>query len=292
MFEKRFFPVNVKKKIYNIKSDNCDLSIHTWIPEQPKAAIFYFHGLQSHAGWLWEAGHYFADNDISFFVMDRRGSGLSGGLRGDISTADSVLLDYKLGIEWVREYIGDNLPLSLFGHCLGGSFMAALMHDVRFETSYQSAIFCSSWLGKLHNTLNEQQLDVLSVESSIEPWSVGLKSCDFTGDLRYQNFIDSDMLAINVMTKRSRKALFDIEKFYMDSNVSLPDVPIAFVSGNYDPVIDLSMAHSTFLKMTKDKGTILKLPTDKHYLFYTNVSRNLVDWASTFTLFETRQAYA
>lgn len=113
-------------------------------------------------GWLWEFGPQYADNDVAFFVLDPRGSGIRSGQRHEIPHARIVLGDYTAALTTVRDIIGDDVPLGLFGHCLGGSFVAALMHHEDFIIKYDAAIFCSTWLGRLHATLSENERQALA----------------------------------------------------------------------------------------------------------------------------------
>ncbi|MFD9633444.1 alpha/beta hydrolase [Streptomyces violascens] len=287
MIETKRPPQNIRREIAGLPVDGAELALHLWRPRGPvKGAVFYFHGLQSHAGWLWEVGPQFADNDIAFYVLDRRGSGINGGNRQDLPAADTALRDYITALEHVRQAIGDEVPLSLFGHCLGGSFMAALMHHPDFTTRYDAAIFCSAWLGKLHATLDEEQRRALAAETSLDLWDVGLKAEDFTCEARQRHFIDNDDLAVRQLTHRSRAVLLALETLYMRPERELPPVPAAYVSGVKDPIVDLDDARATFVRMTGVHGDLIQFPTDRHYLFYTGVRARLVDWASTFTLLQ------
>ncbi len=50
-------PPNIRREIVGIPVEGAELALHLWRPRgQVKGAVFYFHGLQSHAGWLWEVG--------------------------------------------------------------------------------------------------------------------------------------------------------------------------------------------------------------------------------------------
>lgn len=287
MIETKRPPQNIRREILGLPVDGAELALHLWRPRGPvKGAVFYFHGLQSHAGWLWEVGPQFADNDIAFYVLDRRGSGISAGRREDLPGTQTVIRDYMAALNQVRQAVGDEVPLSLFGHCLGGSFMAALMHHPDFTTRYDAAIFCSAWLGKLHATLDEEQRCALAAETGEELWDAGLKAEDFTDEARHRHFIDHDDLAVRKLTRRSRRTLLELETLYMRPGRSLPAVPAAYVSGVADPIVDLDGARATFLRMTGSHGALIQFATDKHYLFYTDVRARLVDWASTFTLLQ------
>ncbi|WP_406149311.1 alpha/beta hydrolase [Streptomyces sp. NBC_01012] len=280
-------PQNTRREIIDLPCGDTRLAMHVWRPEQIKGAVFYFHGLQSHAGWLWEVGPQFADNDIAFFVLDRRSSGISPGTPGVIPDADTVLRDYSRAAAFVRELIGDDVPLSLFGHCLGGSFMAALLRYEGFTTSYDAAVFCSTWLGRMHATLTPEARAALAADSSEQLWDAGLDSADFTDQAKYRHFIDHDDLAVRKLTPRSRAVLLELERRYLEPGPVRNQVPAAtFVSGMTDPLVDLDAAHSVFQDVVGGRGAIMKFPTDKHYLFYTDVAGDLIDWTSTYTLLQ------
>lgn len=285
MFDVKRVPRDVRREIRHLKREGTRLALHVWRPEHPKAAIFYFHGLQSHAGWLWETGPRFAENDIAFYVLDRRGSGLSEGARDELADADTLLADYAAGVAEVRRAVGSAIPLGLFGHCLGGSFLAALMHDPEFDVPYDAVVFCSSWLGKLHATLSEEQRCALAADESDDPWNAGLASADFTADARFQRFIDEDPLAVRRLTRRSRSVLLNLERRYLDPSRSpLPEVASAFLSGHLDPIIDLNDAQRAFIQLTNGKGELTMLPTDRHYLLFTEARDRLINWTSAFVL--------
>ncbi|WP_405822474.1 lysophospholipase [Streptomyces sp. NBC_01390] len=288
MIETKRPPQDVRREIITLSVDGVGLALHLWRPRgETKGAVFYFHGLQSHAGWLWEVGPQFADNDIAFFVLDRRGSGISGGERRDVPDVETIVADYVAAITHTRELIGDDVPLTLFGHCLGGSFLAALLHHPDFAVRYDATVFCSTWLGRLHAVLDDEERAALAAETGTEPWDAGLRSADFTDEPRYQEFIDNDDLAARTLTRRSRAVLLALERLYLDpGRPRLPDVPAAFVSGLTDPIIDLDATREVFQGLFADGGLAVQFPTDRHYLFYTDAGRALVDWTSTHTLLQ------
>ncbi|MEY9938757.1 alpha/beta hydrolase [Streptacidiphilus sp. MAP5-3] len=276
--------VDIRREIIPVVCDGITLDLHVWRPTRPRAAVFYFHGLQSHSGWMWETGPAFAERGVAFFVLDRRGSGTSPGARGEIPAVATVLADHRAALRAVRELTGDDVPLGLFGHCLGGSFLAALLKSGTLDTAYDAAVFCSAWLGKLHATLPADRLRALAGDQSTEQQDVGLSAADFTDQDRYRRFIDGDDLAVRTLTGRSRARLLQLEQIYLSPDApALPDrVTTAFVSGQADPIIDLDDAHRTFIQFTGGRGEISMLPTDRHYLLQTGVRDRLIAWTADF----------
>lgn len=283
MLTLRSRPEAIHRDITWVHRDGLRLALHRWGPSRPRAAIFYFHGLQSHAGWLWEAGARHAEHGIACYALDRRGCGISDGERGAIPDADTVLGDYGAALAQVRHAIGERLPLGLFGHCLGGSFLAALLHHPALTVRHDSVVFCSAPLGRLHATLTEAERDALSRHRDDEVWAPGLKSEDFSAGARYREFIDGDDLAVRTLTRRSRAALLDLERIYTGRERGpRVDVPAAYVSGHSDPIVDLEHSRSVFRELVGESGRCLQLPTDQHYLYFSEVRDDLIAWSSSF----------
>lgn len=272
----------VERSIEYLPMEGGNLALHAWTPETPKAAVFYFHGLQSHAGWLWEAGCQFAENDVAFFALDRRGCGISDGPRGELAPVDQMLADYRSAIRTVRAKVGDSIPLGLFGHCLGGSYLAALLSDPAFETEFESLIFCSAWLGKIHHTLPPQKIQAMLREQSDELWDAGLKAEDFSDQRRYVDFIGNDVLATRQIKASSRARLVEMEMMYLYQKELSRNTPSMYISGYEDPVVNLECAKKQYLSLFGDQGETLELATNKHYLLYTSVRQRLINRVSAY----------
>lgn len=272
----------VERCIDYLRMEGCNLALHSWTPRAPKAAIFYFHGLQSHAGWLWEAGCQFAENDVAFYVLDRRGCGISEGPRGELAPVELMMADYRSAIRTVREKVGDDVPLGLFGHCLGGSFLAALLADPAFETEYESLIFCSAWLGRIHHTLPPQKIQALLREQSDELWDADLRPEYFSDHPRYVDFIRNDVLATRQLKASSRARLVEMEMMYLYQKEQGQKTPSIYISGYEDPVIKLDCAKKQYLSLFGALGETLELAANKHYLLYTGVRQRLINQVSAY----------
>lgn len=274
----------IRREVLTFKRDGIDFALHLWAPPVPRGAIFYLHGLQSHAGWLWEVGCQFAANGIAFYALDRRGCGISGGERNEIPDVDTLLGDVGEALRIVRDRIGPDIPLGLFGHCLGGSVLAGLLHHDAFDVPHDVTIFCSSWLGRIHTVMDEDQRRSLrSGSRDTTLWDAGLRAVDFTDKVKYQSYIDTDPLATRQITTRSRTHLLHLEELYLRDGKRLPAVPTAFISGESDPVIDLTSSRSLFNSLLSSPGQDVRFAADKHYLFFTDARPQVVDWASAYT---------
>jgi alpha-beta hydrolase superfamily lysophospholipase len=93
---------------------------YAWQARSPSAILVLIHGLQSHAQWFAEAGEQLSERGVCVYAVDRRGSGSSPGVKGDIRRYSDWIDDIGAAVELAqREAPG--LPLHLAGHCFGAN---------------------------------------------------------------------------------------------------------------------------------------------------------------------------
>ncbi|MFN3233821.1 MAG: alpha/beta hydrolase [Gammaproteobacteria bacterium] len=273
---------NKRKKSFNysvcsIESDGAKLALHSWVPEKPKAMVYYIHGIQSHAGWLFETGSYFAEKGIAVFVVDRRGSGKSEGIRGDIGNHFQLLNDYLKILRIIRSlYI--QLPLTLIGQSLGGSILSALLALPDYDVEYNKVVFCASALGKKHNEVSAIDYARVISESSMDLIDIPIKDEDFSDQSKYLDFISSDPLLYRKITKRSLASLLLMENLYLSKPGLLSEKQAVYVCPEEDPIVNLDYSISVFQKLTNEHGEVKRFQTYKHYLWFTDQSMLVHQW--------------
>lgn len=271
-------------KFNYIRHDGVNLALHSWIPQKPNAVLFLFHGMQSHAGWFAEVGTYLADHAIATFILDRRGVGMSGGLRGDIPNVDSLLEDYLIALTKVKS-LYPKLPLTLLGQSLGGSILAALLSWRKFAIAYDAVVFCAAGLGLRHNQLSASEYQALLKDRTIELSCINLSGDDMTDDSFYLDFIRKDSLCYKQMRHRARAVLLEIEDMYWQKRGVIDATKSAlFVYPQYDPIVNTEMALKIFMQLSDNKGMLLQLPSIKHFLWFTDQRRRLLQWLSHYIL--------
>lgn len=274
---------SIKKELNYLKHDNLLLAIHSWIPANVKAMIFYIHGIQSHGGWLFETGIQLAQRDIAVFVLDRRGNGLSEGLKGDIPSSSSVLNDHYLALNYIKK-INNELPLTLFGQSMGGSILAALISSPEFRVNFNKIVFCASALGKRHFQIDSDvQMESLEAKT-VDLVDINLSDRDYTDEPYYLSFMKNDPLCYRKITKRSVASLWDLEEIYLNSPNIIKDKPAAYIYPNQDPLVDLPKAITVFNALTGHNGKLKSFPVNKHYLWFTRQQLAVIDWLTDFIL--------
>ncbi|MCK4869741.1 MAG: alpha/beta fold hydrolase [Gammaproteobacteria bacterium] len=274
-----------KKKIKIIKHDNVELALHCWSLQKPCAILFYFHGIQSHGGWLLELGEYLAKQSIAVFVLDRRGSGLSQGCRGDIVDINAVLRDYYAVIDSVKE-LYPGVPMAYFGQSLGGSFLAALIAKYKLLHAGDSVIFCAPGLGQRHARYTIEQITTIKQKQSAAYHALGLRYTDYTVDNEFLHFIRSDPLCLRNITERMGAELVKLEACYLNYVNDAPKVRAVFLHPEIDPIINIPVALGVYKKMFAQIGEVINVPIDKHYVEFSDYRYSFMRWLVRYVLYD------
>jgi alpha-beta hydrolase superfamily lysophospholipase len=110
-----------------------DLVTQRWVPrDRPtRAAVALVHGYAEHSGRYDHVATYLNARGIAVYTYDQRGFGRSPGRRAYVSSFDLLLDDLDRFLSRTRTEIrkehGDDLPLFLLGHSMGGAVAALLV---------------------------------------------------------------------------------------------------------------------------------------------------------------------
>lgn len=85
----------------------------------PVAKLLVVHGMQSNAEWFRTSGEFLSENGITVLAFDRRGSGRSGGPRGDACTAEDFFDDMEAACAWLQKTGPFSLPIHVHANCFG-----------------------------------------------------------------------------------------------------------------------------------------------------------------------------
>ncbi len=112
--------------IENVRhSDGYEASVRWWLPAQPRGAILYFHGIESHGGWYEGSGSMLAELGWAILMPDRRGSGRNERERGHAESHHRLLSDGAELINAITARCGI-ARVHLVGVSWGGKFACAL----------------------------------------------------------------------------------------------------------------------------------------------------------------------
>jgi alpha-beta hydrolase superfamily lysophospholipase len=251
--------------------DGTELALHRWVPDK--------HGIQSHAGWLFETGPQLAARRVAVLAMDRRGSGRSGGVRGHVGSLELLLSDYLKGLEIARELLPDT-PLAVLGQSLGGSVLAGLCASTAFHAD--ALIFCAPALGQQRARHGAEKLGRFRELNGFARSAVTLEDKDYTEEAAYLRFMATDPLMLREVTDSTRSTLVQLEDAYAGA-AAAPAVPTFLAVPERDPIIDLGVARHWLRRLVGPyRETIFA--TDHHYIEFTGQREAYWDWLASCAL--------
>ncbi|MET9416912.1 alpha/beta fold hydrolase [Streptomyces klenkii] len=273
-------------------SDGTELALHRWAPQgPPTAAVFYVHGIQSHAGWLFETGPELAGRGLAVFALDRRGSGTSGGPRGHLPSVAQILDDYTKAVTAVRTRAPD-VSLTFVGQSFGGSVLAALVTEGR--TADAHLVFCAPALGQQRARHDSgETLAAARSAGGLSTAPLALTDTDYTDVTPYLDFMANDILMIRQITASTRSVMVRLEDVYMrggtwDASPSVhPTSPVYFVRPEADTVINLDASWQVLTGLTR-RATAVDFRGSGHYIEFSAARYRYWDWLAATATESTR----
>ncbi|MDT3396929.1 alpha/beta fold hydrolase [Streptomyces sp. B1866] len=254
-------------------ADGTRLALHRWTTPGATAALFYIHGIQSHAGWLYETGPELNARGVDVYALDRRGSGRSGGPRGHLPSAGLVLDDYARALAAVASETGGRAPAAL-GQSLGGSVLAALWCSR--DLPVRKLVLCAPALGQQRARHEPAALAERRARTGTAPQPVGLADGDYTGLPRYLAFLAGDPLMLRQVTPATQAALVHLEDHYAAGTPRTP-LPVDLALPARDPIIDLAAARAVLRRLGPAVHERV-FDADRHYLEFTAARTAYWDW--------------
>lgn len=184
-------------------ADGLPLHYRTWIPRgrQTEASLLFLHGIASHGAWFAETAIHLANRGIAVYAPDRRGSGLSGGPRGHVTSYEQALDDLHLFRTLATEE-QSGAPLFLAGSSWAAKL--ALASAARSQDGLSGLILLSPGLFPRVDLTVSQKLAVLfySRARPERDLRIPLVPDDYTRNPAYLEYVRGD--AYRLLTASSR----------------------------------------------------------------------------------------
>ncbi|MHC4445267.1 MAG: alpha/beta fold hydrolase [Planctomycetota bacterium] len=185
-------------------SDKYEVFARLWMPSQPRGAVLYLHGIQSHGGWFETSAQRLAEAGFAVLLPDRRGSGRNNHQRGHLPSTRQLMRD-----------------------------IAEFLDELHVRTHFSQAhVIGVSWGGKLALAATQQMPQKIRSLTLVAPGLFPKVDISLTQKLR-----------VALSAVMARKSLFDIplnepelftanpvrQQFIRDDSLALHRVTAAFL---------------------------------------------------------------
>ncbi len=181
-------------------ADGYRATVRWWRPDNPRGAVLYFHGIQSHGGWYERSGGMLAEKGLTVLMPDRRGSGRNREQRGHVASAKQCLQDGQDALAALLEETG--LPSA---HVVGvswGGKLAVVLADAVGGRVRSMTLVAPGLLPKVDLTAGEKFFVAMAMLYEKDRlFDIPLNSARFfTANPRWIKFVEDDALKLTQVT--------------------------------------------------------------------------------------------
>lgn len=186
-------------------SDGTGLHCLHFPASEPRAYVVGLNGIQSHAGWYERSSTLLAEAGFDVRLVDRRGSGRSGGLRGHTPHWERLVNDVVSVLRttrWERDSDLPGAPIVLMGISWGGKLAAAVVAQ-RPELIDGLALLYPGICSRIGPSILQRVLLPVARALGVKYRRAPIPLSDpalFTGEPAWQEFIRNDPLALHEAT--------------------------------------------------------------------------------------------
>jgi alpha-beta hydrolase superfamily lysophospholipase len=265
-------------------SDGVDLHCRHWSSGlAPWAVVIFLHGIASHGGWFAETAAALDVRGVAVYAPDRRGSGLSGGPRGHLTSYERALDDVD---ELVKLGASEHGGTPLF---LAGSSWAAKLALV-YAALRPAALAGLMLLGPgllPRVTLSPARRLSVAVGHIVAPTArvaIPLTPELYTTTARYLDFIRADRLRLVTATTRFFWETGRLDRHRPRASARLR-LPLVVLQGEKDAMMDVPKTREWFSQLGVDDKTYRSYPGAGHTLDFepdrSQYLEDMVTWLAT-----------
>lgn len=246
-------------------ADGTQLFVADWPLDAVAATgkgVVLMHGLGEHSGRYAHVARFFNECGYSVRSYDHRGHGRSGGARGDVPDAETMVQDAKLAIDdFARDFAA---PPLLLGHSMGGLFAA--YYATRALSPLSGLILSSP---ALSIRLSGAQKLLLRVLGALAP-GLGIANGLDSNYLSHRRDVveayDGDPLVHAKISARLLRAMLAAAE-YTQARASALDIRALLLVAGDDHLVDAGGSDAFHAKLAPGVGTLRRYTGYYHELF-------------------------
>lgn len=246
-------------------TDGTPLFVADWPTGSPAATgegVLLMHGLGEHSGRYAHVARFFNECGFSVRAYDHRGHGRSGGARGDVPDAETLLQDARIAVDDFAQELSA-APL-LLGHSMGGLFAA--YYATRALSPLRGLILSSP---ALRITLSGAQKLLLQLLGAFAPGfgiPNGLESRYLSHRQEVVDAYAADPLVHSKISARLLRAMLEAIEFAQGQASTLKVDTLLLVAGD-DHLVDASGSDAFFERLAPGVGAMHTYTGYYHELF-------------------------
>ncbi len=234
-------------------------------PTDAVGSVVILHGLGEHAGRHAHVARFFAARGYAVRTYDHRGHGRSGGARGDVPDADTLLADARAVIaDWLAQPGTPATPPILLGHSMGGLFAAKLATEAGLPVS--ALVLSSPALGLFLNPAQKLLLKLLHTLAPGLAVSNGLKARYLSQDRVVVDAYLADPLVHDRISARLLSAMLAAIDG-AQQGAHMISVPVLLLVSGSDRLVDAQGSRDFHAQLATGLGQLIEYPSLYHELF-------------------------
>lgn len=255
---------------YQSARDGYPLVARVWKPANATVRVILIHGIVSHSGWYLRSCEYLADHEIEVHALDRRGSGLSFGDRGDVHQFDQWLQDF----DDYMAGLNASLPTIVLGISWGGK-MAALLASRQSQKQFGkentivgAGLICPGIYAFQQVSWVKQWLVRTAACMGLGKQRVSIPLSDpllFTNSSFYQDYIRDDPFTLRKITIRFAAADLELNRRVRACAEQI-QIPIFLMLAGQERIVDNDRTRMFWDRVASSQKTLVEYPDAAHTL--------------------------
>jgi acylglycerol lipase len=266
-------------------SDGVPLHYLRWasIAREPWAVLVFLHGVASHAAWFDETAADLAEQGVTVYAPDRRGSGRSGGRRGHLASYAQALDDVD---EVVRLVTSQQQRTPLFLAASSWAAKLGLVYAALRPAQLSGLLLLGPGLLPRVQLSAVQRAAVVAGQlvTPTAPITIPLTPELYTTTPRYRDFIRADGLRLLTATAQFFWQTGRLDRRRADATARLRH-SLLVMQGENDAMMDVPGTRAWFAQVTVPDKTYRSYPGAGHTLDFEPDRRqyvaDLLGWLST-----------
>lgn len=264
--------------------DGTKLAVRTAGGSGHRTPLVMLHGLQSHSGWFVQSQTFLAGLGFPVYAMDRRGSGLSEGPRGDCTDFRQMGDDVLAVVNYARAQ-HDVEAVHVFGHCFG-TIPASLFATAHPEL-VSSLMLASSGIYTKVNLGLSRKLELVLAKASRRSVEIPipLKAEMFSELTECVRFIHEDEARLKTATG---SLYFEVRRAcqHIQSHRHRLTMPVFMASAGSDPICDTEANERFFWSLPARHRLLVRYDRSRHVIEFSeqrdDFFRDLSWWMERF----------